>query len=251
MRYPPAFTRFYDLIYHQLRDAVDVNYFLNEIGKTSGKVLETGVGTGRLLTEALSRGADVHGLDCSPAMLDVLLPKLTPENQHRVSLQDIRDFRYDFGFDLIIAPFRVFMHLTEKEDQFKALRNIYRHLNPGGRLIFDVFVPDPAYLKKGMENVTDFDGEYVPGKRIRRIVNSKPDLINQIIHASFRIEWEGDDGLHTEDWTLPLRFFFRYELEHLIERSDFKHYQILGDYFGNTLGPESKDFVVVCRKEEK
>jgi SAM-dependent methyltransferase len=249
MIYPPAFTRFYDLIYHQIRDEVDTNFFLNEISKTHGKILETGVGTGRLYTQALERGADVYGLDCSPSMVDVLQCKLSPEQRNRVSLQDIRDFRYDIGFDLIIAPFRVFMHLTHKEDQFNALHNIYRHLNPGGRFIFDVFVPDPAYLKKGMENVTDFDGEYMPGKRVRRIVNSKPDLINQLIHASFRLEWEEEEGWHTEDWTLPLRFFFRYELEHMIERSDFESYTIIGDYQGNELTPDSKDFIVICSKE--
>ncbi len=246
MTYPPAFTRFYDLIYHQIRDEVDTAYFLKEIGNTSGRILETGVGTGRLFSKALEQGADVYGLDCSPSMIDTLLPKLPPEHRHRVTLQDIRDFSYDTGFDLIIAPFRVFQHLTEKEDQFRALHNIYKHLNPGGRFIFDVFVPDPAFLKKGMDKVVDFEREYLPGKRVRRIVSSTPDLISQLIHASFRLEWEEADGWHSEDWTLPLRIFFRYELEYLVERSDFEFYTILGDYHGNPLSRESKDFIVVC-----
>jgi hypothetical protein len=42
--------------------------------------------------------------------------------------------------------------------------------------------------------------------------------------------------------------FFRYELEHLIERSLFKRFEILGDYKGNRLNQDSKKFVVICFK---
>jgi len=37
-------------------------------------------------------------------------------------------------------------------------------------------------------------------------------------------------------------------LEHLIERSRFKKYQILGDYRGNILNEGSKEFILVCQK---
>ena len=44
--YPYYFARFYDLIYHKLRDGVDNQYFLDQIKQTNGKILEVGVGTG-------------------------------------------------------------------------------------------------------------------------------------------------------------------------------------------------------------
>ena len=46
-----------------------------------------------------------------------------------------------------------------------------------------------------------------------------------------------------------MRFFFRYELEHLVERSKFECYKILGDYHGNELNQDSKEFVVICQKQ--
>ena len=46
--YPDFFARFYDLIYHQLRDSADSQFFLRKTEKTKGKILEIGVGTGRL-----------------------------------------------------------------------------------------------------------------------------------------------------------------------------------------------------------
>jgi hypothetical protein len=151
-------------------------------------------------------------------------------------------------FDLIVAPFRVLMHLGEKEDQLKALNNVCKHLNINGRFIFDVFVPDLNQILIGLDNKMDFEGEYAPGKKLRRFVSTVPDLINQTIEVNFRMEWEDNAGVQHEYWQFPMRFFFRYELEHLIERSHFGNYEIFGDYSGNSLQKDSKEFVVVCHK---
>jgi SAM-dependent methyltransferase len=246
--YPENFARFYDLIYHKIRDGVDHEYFLNEIHQSNGKILEAGVGTGRFFLDALNQGADIYGFDISRSMINVLLKKLNREQQKRVSIQNILNFRYDYRFALIIAPFRVFMHLTEKEEQIETLNNVFKHLKSGGRFIFDTFVPDLKQLIKGFDNHTDFEDEYKPGKRLKRIVSTKPDLINQLINVDFRLEWEEDNGFLTEQWTLPMRFFFRFELEHLIERSEFRKYKIYGDYHGNGLNENSKEFIAVCQK---
>ncbi|MEI7980192.1 MAG: class I SAM-dependent methyltransferase [Bacteroidota bacterium] len=247
--YPEAFARFYDLIYHQVRDSVDHGFFVNQVASTKGKALEIGVGTGRLFTDALNRGADIYGLDISPLMIRILLNKLSPEDHQRITLQSITDFRYDFRFDLIVAPFRVFMHLPDIASQINALNNVFRHLNPGGKFIFDLFIPDLKQLICGLDHHTDFEGEYEPGKRVRRIVSTRPDLINQLINITFTIEWDEDNTLKSEVWDIPLRFFFRYELEHLMERSHFKHYRISGDYNDSDLNTQSKEFIVTCYRD--
>ena len=246
--YPKSFARFYDLIYHQQRDGVDNEYFQNEIRQTKGKILELGVGTGRLFINALNQGADIYGIDISQSMIDVLSKKLKGEQRKRINLQNIIDFSFDFKFDLIIAPFRVIMHLLEKEKQIKAINNVLEHLNKNGRFIFDVFVPDLSQLINGIDNHTDFEGEYDKGRRIKRTVSTKPDLINQIINIKFNLEWDEDNEQKHDEWMIQLRFFFRYELEHLIERSNFNRYKILGDYLGNELNQKSKDFIIVCQK---
>lgn len=246
--YPKNFARFYDLIYHQQRDGIDNEYFLNEIRRTNGKILEVGVGTGRLFINALNQGADIYGIDLSQSMIEVLSEKLTAEQYKRISLQNIIDFSFNFQFDLIIAPFRVIMHLLEKEDQLMAINNIFKHLEKNGRFIFDVFVPDLSYLINGTDNYTDFEGEYDNGKVLKRTISTKPDLIKQIIDVKFNMEWDENNELKHDEWIMPIRYFFRYELEHLIERSNFSRYKIFGDYQGNKLDQESKDFIIICYK---
>jgi SAM-dependent methyltransferase len=246
--YPESLARFYDLIYRHVRDGVDNDFYLNEIRNTKGKVLEIGTGTGRFFIDALNRGADIYGIDISPAMVNVLQRKLDVEQHYRISIQNIIDFRLDYKFDLVIAPFRVIMHVLEKEDQIKALNNVYRHLRSGGRFVFDAFVPDLKMLISRLNNHTDFEGEYAPGKRIKRIVSTRPAMMNQLINVDFLFEWDEDNEVKQERWTSPMRYFFRFELEHLIERSDFRNYKILGDFFGNELIEESKEFIIVCQK---
>jgi SAM-dependent methyltransferase len=246
--YPEIFARFYDLIYHQVRDGVDNEFFLNEIRQTPGKVLEVGVGTGRFFVDALEQGAEIYGIDISNSMLGILKNKLEKDQITRISRQNIIDFHFDFSFDLVIAPFRVLMHVQEKTDQLRAINNVYRHLNPGGKFIFDTFVPDLKQIIKGLDNHTDFEGEYEPGKKVKRTVSTRPQLIDQVIKVDFKLEWDEGGEMKVKNFSIPLRFFFRYELEHLVERSDFSEYKILGDYQGNELSEKSREFIVICRK---
>jgi SAM-dependent methyltransferase len=246
--YPDFFARFYDLIYAKIRLGVDTEYFLRKIRESKGPVLEVGVGTGRLFTQAISGGADIYGIDISPSMIKVLKARLAKKYHNRVSVQDILDFETGKKFSLIMAPFRVFMHLTEISDQVNALDHVYKNLLPGGQFIFDLFVPDPNLLAKGLNNVVDFEGEYEPGETIRRITTSSPDTINQIMDVTMRFEWTEKGKLNSGTWNTKMRFFFRFELEYLLKQSSFRNYTIFGDYKEAPLHPGSKEFIVVCRK---
>lgn len=248
VEYPEYFARFYDFIYHHARDGVDNSYYLKKIEKAAGKVLEVGVGTGRMFIDALNSGADIYGIDISPAMLDILSAKLQPGQRERISLKNVVSFESPFRYSLIVAPFRVFMHIIDTEDQIRALNNVYKHLMPGGTFVFDTFVPNLSQLTCGLDNVTDFDGEYSPGNRVKRIVSTKPDILNQIININFRFEWNEGEVAVTKDWFSSMRYFFRFELEHLVALSDFRKCRIYGDFNENELDKNSKEFVIVCKK---
>ncbi len=247
--YPDYVARFYDIIYKKIRSGVDTEYFVDESLSAKGRVLEIGVGTGRLFIEALDKGADIYGIDISRSMIEILTSRIDPEDHHRIKIADAVNMKLDKKFDLIIAPFRVFSHILETEGQIALLNNVHEHLNDGGRFIFDLFVPDPKILANGMNNFTDFEGEYEPGRMFRRTVTSKANMISQLLDITMKFEWE-EDGRHImKEWKLKMRFFFRYELEHLINISKLTLDNIFGDYQRNPLSDDSKEFVVVCRKD--
>ncbi len=246
--YSSAFARFYDLIYSKIRSDVDTRFFLNKIKEAKGPVLEVGVGTGRFFLEALKEGADIYGIDISPAMLDILKTRIDKKDHYRISRQDIRNFKTRFPLSLVIAPFRVLMHLVKPADQIKALNHIYDNLVDKGTFIFDLYIPNPGLLASGMDEVMDFEGEFEPGNVIRRFVTSHSDLVTQVNHLSMRFDWNEGEHTFSETWNSELRFFFRFELEYLLQQSKFKSYSIFGDYLESPLSTGSKEFVVVCRK---
>jgi SAM-dependent methyltransferase len=248
MDYPDYFARFYDIIYDHMRSDVDLDYYLKKISASKGRVLEIGVGTGRLFTAAIRANADIYGIDVSQSMLDILLSKLDPEHHHRISLQDAVDFHFPWKFDLIIAPFRVYSHIISVADQLKALNNAAEHLGKQGRLIFDLYVPDSGMIAAGLSNVKDFEGEYAPGRTFSRTVSMTADIVHQISDITMTMRWMELDKERVEDFSFRFRFYFRYEVEHLVARSALTLEHLYGDFNENDITTGSREMVVVCRK---
>ena len=247
-KYPEFIARFYDLIYDKIRTGIDNEYFLSKARDTRGKVLEIGVGTGRLFIDAMNKGADIYGIDISPAMIHILHKKLPPELKHKAWVEDGVKMDLDMKFDLIIAPFRMFSHVLDVKDQLKFLNRVADHLLPNGRFIFDLYVPNLKILMEGFEEFKDFEEEYTKGKKLYRYVSAKSDLVQQQTNVTMKLCWEEENKESSETWNFTMRFFFRYEIEHLIARSNLKLVSIYGDYRENELTKTSSDFVIVCEK---
>lgn len=251
--YNEATVRFYDVLYDQftglLRSGKErADMYLDEISKAKGAVLEAGAGTEMIFVPALKNGADIYGIDKSPLMYDKLTSKLMLSERHRIIQGDIRDFRLDKKFSLVISPFRVFQHLLTIEDQLKALNNIYNHLEEGGLFIFDLFCPDLTRLHTEVNESLEFEGEYEAGKKVKRYFSVKPDYINQTQHVTFKYVWDEDGAENSSEYSFPMRYFFRFEVENLIARTKFTFENIYGDFKKSTLSNKSNEFVIFCRK---
>jgi SAM-dependent methyltransferase len=247
--YNESIARFYDKVYDKLEFLKPAQKFYHEeIMTANGPVLEAGVGSGRIFVPALNAGADIYGIDISENMLKQLINKLDENNRHRVSINDIRNFRLDKKFDLVISPFRVFQHLLTIDQQLNALNSVYEHLNPGGRYIFDVFNPDLSRLIKDVDNLLEFEGEYEPGKKLKRYVTVKNEINKQILNVTFSFAWDENGEEKHDEFFSPMRYFFRYELEHLVSRTKFKSHIIYGDFERNDIENNHDEFIVVCKK---
>jgi len=217
-----------------------------------GPVLEIGVGTGRLFSEARRRQLDVWGIDLSPAMIARCRAKLDPADRERVSVADAVHLRPGRPYALVCAPFRVLSHVHDTTDQLRLLDSVHDCLRPGGAFVFDLYVPDLTLILEGLPEQTDFDGEHAPGRRLRRIVSAGPgDLSSQRNRVRMSFLWEDEDGEHRGDWAFEMRFFFRFEIEHLVARSTLALEAIYGDFAGGPVTAESREFVVVCRRPER
>jgi len=122
----------------------DISFYVDEALAAGGTVVELGVGTGRIAIPTAMAGVAVIGVDSSEGMLAVCRER--GDEAGVGALLDLRvgDLRrppVDERVPLVTCPFRAFLHLVSDEDRLAALGAVHALLEPGGRLVFDVFAP--------------------------------------------------------------------------------------------------------------
>jgi len=221
----------------------DLDFYLEEAKNAGSPVLELGCGTGRILIPIAQAGIDIMGLDRSTKMLSIAEEKITHlpgEIQNRIQLiqGDMRDFSLDRSFNLILIPFRAFLHLLTSEDQRLALKRIHEHLVEGGLLALNIFDPCLSIIAAHMgslgqarKKITEIKHP-ASGNKVIQWDSRKYDLENQIIDEYFIFEELNEDGIvqSTTYSPLKLRFIYRYEMQYLLELSGFKIEALYGDF---------------------
>jgi SAM-dependent methyltransferase len=113
-----------------------------------GAALELGVGTGRVALPLRRRGVPVHGIDLSAAMVQRLRAK-PGGDAVGVTVGDFADTRAPGTFRLVYLVFNTIMNLTAQDRQVDCFCNAAAHLEPGGRFVVEVGVPDLRRLPPG------------------------------------------------------------------------------------------------------
>jgi SAM-dependent methyltransferase len=137
----------YDEWYKLPHDLETEAAFLAELA-AGGRVLELGIGTGRIALPLAARGLEVHGIDTSAAMVKQLRAK-PGGDAIRVTIGDMADVAVEGTFALVFVTFNTFFMLTSQEDQVRCFRNVAAHLAPGGRFMIRAFVPDTSRIEAG------------------------------------------------------------------------------------------------------
>ncbi|EGX58495.1 methyltransferase type 11 [Streptomyces zinciresistens K42] len=114
----------------------------------SGAALEFAVGTGRVALALSARGVAVTGIEKSAPMAAELARK--PRGRDvAVALGDMTTRQVPGAFALVYLVYNAITCLLSQEEQIACFRNAARHLEPGGRLVVEVFVPDLRRLPPG------------------------------------------------------------------------------------------------------
>lgn len=148
-------AQYYDGAYGSTEDSKDLRFYVELALRVGGPVLELACGTGRVLLPIARQGIAIHGVDSSPAMLAQLRQKLAREGdtlrrQVTISSDDLRSFRSERRYSLVIIPFRPLQHMYTVEDQIAALKTAAFHLTDGGLLAFDVYYPRAESVLTGV-----------------------------------------------------------------------------------------------------
>jgi len=243
--------RYYDQAYRQRRH--DVRFYTRLAVESGGPVLELGAGTGRVALAIAKAGIEVVGIEPMAPMLEQArerLARLPRATRDRVELRqgDLTRLRLRRKFPLVIAPFNVWMHLYTREEIERGFATVRHHLEPGGRFVFDVLLPDPASLARDPSK--RYRGGEIPhprdGVRYRYSEYFSYDPVAQVETVAMDFEHPETDA---RSFCTPLtqRQFFPAELEALLHYNGFELESHTGDFEGKPITAATESQVLIAK----
>jgi SAM-dependent methyltransferase len=223
----------------------DVEFYRGLALEADGPVVELAVGTGRIAVPIVQAGVPVLGIDISAEMLHVAVAKARAAgaaDRLRLVRGDMRAFALRRPAALVTIPYRSFLHNMTTADQLSTLAAVRAALRPGGRLAFNVFNPDVLMIADGIRR----GGAVQPGAGPRgadQVLQYEPT--GQITRTTWTFRRPGGAR---ERFSFALRYVYRYEMEHLLERAGFVVEALYGDHFRAPFEETSTEMVWIARR---
>jgi SAM-dependent methyltransferase len=225
----------YDTYNRHLRHKLERDFYFNQFKKAKGPILELACGTGLILLDLMEKGIDGYGFDISGAMLETFYEKAQKAGfsdiKRRATVKDMVNFRYNKKFSGAYITARSFLHCVTLEDQVSCLKNIYKHLEPGGRFITNLFTPDNELLMQYAKPNQKF--EYYEtykhpetGKDIDLYLKQEHDLDNQLQHLTWRFKYKN----RNHDSKMLVCWIHKSQFELLLKHAGFKKWKLYGGF---------------------
>jgi SAM-dependent methyltransferase len=216
----------------------ELEYFRALIAEHGAPALDAGCGTGRLLLPLVAAGLDVDGCDVSGDMIaraaeraeaEGLNARLYVQGMHEIDLP--RRYRTIFS----CGSFGIGGHRAQ---DLEALRRFHRHLEPGGFLAFDVYLPSgkawnswasapelPRPWPERGDRRTASDGSEL--ELIARMTAFDP--LEQVLTRELRvIQWRDGKRVGEQEYELRTCVYLKNELIGMLERAGFEGVRVLG-----------------------
>lgn len=188
-----------------------------------GRVLELGVGTGRIALPLARQGFEVHGVEASAAMAARLRAKPGGDDVH-VTLGDFADVPVEGTFSLILVVGGTLFELASHEALQRCLIAVADRLTPSGAFVLDAHVPEALAVAaaSGVPEVISETDEHLILCHRRIDPSASTYQSHYLVH-------EGDRTRH-----LRVRFHYASprELDLMAERAGLRLRTRLGSWTG-------------------
>jgi SAM-dependent methyltransferase len=202
----------------------------------AGRALELGIGTGRIALPLARRGVPVHGIELSEAMAARLRAKPGGEDVG-VTIGDFATTTVPGTFSLAYLVFNTIMNLTTQAEQVACFRTVAAHLEPGGRFVVEVIVPELRRLPPGDTfRVFEASGTHWG--------IDEYDVVTQVQHSHHLDVVDG----RLERFSAPYRYVWPSELDLMAELAGLVPDGRWGGWRGEPFTGESREHVSVWRK---
>jgi SAM-dependent methyltransferase len=192
--YGDGFADVYDEWYADVTDVAATVARVVGLTGPGGRVLELGVGTGRLAAPMAVAGLDVVGIDSSVAML-ARIPEHPGGDQVTALCGDmVRDLP-DGPFDACLVAYNTLFNLVDAADQQRCFHAVADRLRPGGSFVVEAIVPDPAAPAGGDVSLRTMTADRV----VLSVSDHRPD--EQRTSGQF-VELTETGGVRLRPWSI-------------------------------------------------
>ncbi|GIN72798.1 methyltransferase [Bacillus sp. J14TS2] len=210
----------------------DIEYYKDRLKPAKGRILEAMVGSGRVIIPLLESGFIIDGVDSSPEMLASCQQRCEERGlMPNLYQADLKELSLPNKYEAIIIPAGSFLLIEKREDSIAALKKLFDHLQPGGRLILDLFLPDNISLEPiDKTKITPFtmpNGDTITMED--RLV--EVDIFNQCKVSYLKYEkWRNGELIQTELQRFALRWYGVEEFKFVLESVGFSDVVISADF---------------------
>jgi SAM-dependent methyltransferase len=227
----------------------DLDFYLALARSARGPVLDLCCGTGRVLLPCLKAGAEVDGVDLSPALLATASAKAAALGfSPRLEVGNMNNFRLGRQYALVIIPFNAFVHNLTTEDQISTLECCREHLLPGGLLAFDTYFPSAAIITApDSTRVLELEIKHPSTGLPVRIYDVRSfDRVAQVQQSLMEVEFLDPAGnvAETRRMTTAVRWIYKGEMALLLRAAGFARWKIYGGFDRRPLLSET-DLMIV------
>ncbi|REK71934.1 class I SAM-dependent methyltransferase [Paenibacillus paeoniae] len=223
----------------------ELDYYRERLKPCKGRILEAMVGSGRVLIPLLESGLLVDGVDYSPEMLSSCRQRCEERGlATHLYEADLQELSLPERYEAIIIPAGSFLLIEQREESIKVLRRLYEHLQPGGRLILDLFLPDPNFEIGVVRKTSTFhlpNGDSITMEE--KLVEA--NLLHQYKVSYLRYEkWRNGSLIQTELQRLAIRWYGVEEFKLVLESIGFSNVVISADFeYGKTPANANQTYV--------
>ena len=237
--YGDGFADVYDDWYADVTDVDATVARMVDVAGRAGRVLELGVGTGRLAIPMASAGLQVVGIDSSPAMLAKLDERTTIDGPNVITVcGDMVDQLPAGPFDACLVAYNTIFNLLDEATQRRCFSEVASRLRPDGCFVVEAIVPDDE-APEG-QNVS------VRSMSVDRVVLSVSDHrpSEQRTSGQF-VEFTETGGVRLRPWSI--RWATPAELDEMAADAGFRVWQRHADMAGAQFHDDAGHHVTVYR----
>ncbi len=230
----------------------DIDFFKPLLPK-EGPILELGCGTGRITRRLVERHCPerlVIGIDISLPMLHLAIQANQSLKDNPCFLcMDMVQLAFRVKFAAILIPYNTLNLLGSKEKIMQCLHGCRNLLQPGGRLMFQLFVPNREFILQQKTFQFQLFNRPEGGKVIKEIRKHYiPQTQSVQIEERFRVR-PMQAGEVNEDWhrIYTVTGFSADRWLSLFNELRFSRVDIYGDYSGNRYdNSKSSTLLAIC-----